>query len=217
VIPTPQVLVLGSASPRRSDLLRRAGLDFRVLPADVDESFDPMFGAVSAACHLAERKARAVADLLPKPEGGPSQWILGGDTLVVLGPDFEVGGAPPTYLGKPNNEIEARAMLASLSETTHRVVTGVAVLRLAGAGESASLVCAAETTLVTMRRISEVEQQAYVDSGEWRGKAGGYAIQESADQFVSNLEGGGFDNVVGLPVDLALRLLEQTGFSTGRS
>jgi septum formation protein len=68
-----------------------------------------------------------------------------------------------------------------------------------------------------MRRISEVEQQAYVDSGEWRGKAGGYAIQESADQFVSNLEGGGFDNVVGLPVDLALRLLEQTGFSTGRS
>jgi septum formation protein len=210
-------LVLGSASPRRRDLLTAAGLEFRVLPADVDESFDDSIGAIAAAHELAERKAKAVVDLDALGECSHTRWILGGDTLVILGsdPGPQPGSPLPTYLGKPACEAEALNMLASLSGTTHRVVTGVAVLRLSSDGQVESLTSATETTLVTMRVISEREQRDYVASGEWRGKAGGYAIQESADQFVVELGGdGGFDNVVGLPVALALKLLAQSGFTS---
>jgi septum formation protein len=101
-------------------------------------------------------------------------------------------------------------MLSALSDTRHRVVTAVCALRLPdGAHRSAF-----ERTWVTMRALSRDEIEAYVASGEWRGKAGGYAIQESADRFVTRLEEGGFDNVVGLPVALALRLLAELGAST---
>lgn len=94
-------------------------------------------------------------------------------------------------------------MLRALSGTRHAVVTGVCVVRTPGQ----LALCEAERTWVTMRAITPAEIEAYVASGEWRDKAGGYAIQESADRFVTALEGGGFDNVVGLPVGLALRLL----------
>ena len=94
-------------------------------------------------------------------------------------------------------------MLRALSGTRHRVITGVAVVRTIDGSER----CDHETTWVTMREISEDEIGAYVASGEWRGKAGSYAIQETADRFVVGLDGGGFDNVVGLPVALTLALL----------
>ena len=98
-------------------------------------------------------------------------------------------------------------MLALLSDTRHAVTTGVCVARV----PDGALAVRCERTWVTMRRLSEAELAAYAASGEWRGKAGGYAIQESADAFVTRLEGGGFDNVVGLPVALTLALLERLG------
>ena len=98
-------------------------------------------------------------------------------------------------------------MLCSLSNTRHRVITGVAVLR----SEDGQLTSAIETTFVHMREIQDGEVEAYVASGEWVDKAGGYAIQEHADVFVIGLEGGGFDNVVGLPVSLTLALLRAQG------
>ncbi len=98
-------------------------------------------------------------------------------------------------------------MLSSLAGSRHKVVTGVAVVPTDG---SPPLV-EQETTWVTMRRIQPEEVAAYVLSGEWRDKAGGYAIQENADAFVTNLEGGGFDNVVGLPVGRTLGLLARAG------
>jgi septum formation protein len=110
-------------------------------------------------------------------------------------------------LGKPRDAAQARRMLAWLSGTRHRVITGVCALR-APDGATAS---GFERTLVTMREIAPHEIEAYVDSGEWRDKAGGYAIQETADRFVTRLEEGGLDNVVGLPVALALRLLAALG------
>src|SRR5207244_1499971 len=106
-------------------------------------------------------------------------------------------------LGKPADEAQARAMLAQLSGSRHQVITGVCVTRSGDLGLHEGF----ERTWVTMRAIASSEIDAYVASGEWRDKAGGYAIQETADAFVSALEGGGFDNVVGLPVALTLRLL----------
>lgn len=197
----PGRLVLGSASPRRADLLAEAGLEFEVLPAHVDEDFEHREDAEGVAVELALRKAVAVADLVPL---GPA-WVIGGDTVVVLGAG--------TYLGKPADEDEAHAMLSSLSDTTHRVVTGVAALQLGPGGAVLASAARAEVTEVTMRPIEPAEVAAYVASGEWRGKAGGYAIQETADRFVTQLAGGGFDNVVGLPVGLTLELLKEVGWA----
>jgi len=193
------MLVLASASPRRKALLEQAGLRFLVDPADVDEGLAPSVTPPQAARLLAERKARAV-----HARGThPAAWIVGSDTIVALGSEPEGW----RLLGKPENPAASRQMLESLSDTRHRVITGVAVLR----ARDGLLESAIETTWVTMRKIEPQEIEAYVASEEWRDKAGGYAIQENADAFVSRLEGGGFDNVVGLPVALTLELLGRLG------
>lgn len=193
-------LILASASPRRRDLLAERGLTFRVLVADVDESFAFTEDADGVAHELASRKAVAVAARLVASER-EGAFILAGDTLVVVSTD-----AGLRYLEKAADAAEARGMLETLSGTTHRVITGVAVWH---AGQVRT---AAETTFVTMRTLSDAEIDAYVASGEWHDKAGGYGIQGEADRFVTQLAGGGFDNVVGLPVDLSLRLLSQAGW-----
>lgn len=187
-------MILASASPRRERLLLEAGLAFKVEPSEVQEVVDSSWLAQEAAEVLAERKARAVA----QAHVDDHCLVLGADTIVVLGE-----GEDELLLGKPEGQEEARRMLQSLSGTRHRVVTGVSVVRTGdGAGHTSH-----EQTWVTMRPIRPAEIEAYVASGEWMGKAGGYAIQETADAFVESLEGGGFDNVVGLPVKLALSLL----------
>lgn len=193
-------IVLASASPRRSELLRRAGLDFEVEPSAVDEELEEGVEPEAAALMLAERKARAVAER----RAGQGVLVLGADTVVALD-----GPGGPRLLGKPRDAAEARGMLRALSGSVHRVVTGVCVVAAAslGAGRTPRVEGAVERTWVTMRPLSPGEIEAYVASGEWRDKAGGYAIQESADAFVTGLEEGGFDNVVGLPVGLALALL----------
>lgn len=187
-------IVLASASPRRRELLAAAGVEFEVAPADVDESLPQGIEPEAGAVLLARTKALAVGERL----GSQDALVLAADTIVALGDRF---------LGKPANADEARAMLQALSRSRHAVVTGVAVLRTRdGALESGF-----ERTWVTMRQISAAEIEAYVRSGEWQGKAGGYAIQETADRFVTRLEEGGFDNVVGLPVRLALDMLGRLG------
>ena len=191
------MLVLASASPRRQELLRQAGLAFVVEPAGVDEAVAPGTSPQAAALLIAERKARAVAARRSRGD-----LVIGADTVVAL-PE----GKGWLLLGKPEGPEDAARMLAMLAGTRHAVVTGVCVVP-APDGPAAS---AAETTWVSMRPIAAAEVRAYVASGEWRDKAGGYAIQESADRFVGQLTGGGFDNVVGLPVGLTLRLLRRAG------
>lgn len=187
-------LILASASPRRRELLAERGLDFTVEVGNADETISGREDPEDVARELASRKARVVGERL----GEESAFVLGGDTLVVL--------EGPVYLEKPANAEEARAMLDQLSGTTHRVITGVAVWR------GWKLWSDREVTWVTMRVLTESEKEAYVASGEWQDKAGGYGIQGEADQFVTELRGGGFDNVVGLPVDLALEVLERAGW-----
>jgi septum formation protein len=195
-------IVLASASPRRRALLAAAKLVFEVRPTDVDESVPEELAPEVAATLLAERKARAAAAEL----AGAPAWVLGADTVVAVD-----GPAGSRLLGKPVDARDARRMLAALSGSRHRVVTGVAVVR----SPDGELALGFERTWVTMRPIAAGEIDAYIASGEWRDKAGGYAIQETADRFVTGLEEGGFDNVVGLPVARALGLLAALGAPAG--
>jgi nucleoside triphosphate pyrophosphatase len=191
-------IVLASASPRRRALLSEAGLSFVVRPADVDEGLLGDVEPEAAAVRLAERKALAAARALEAGEA----FVLAADTVVAVERPEGV-----RRLEKPADARDAARMLRWLSGTRHRVVTGVCVLRAA----DGALARGFERTFVSMRAITPQEIEAYVTSGEWRDKAGGYAIQETADRFVTQLEEGGFDNVVGLPVALALRLLGELG------
>lgn len=194
-------IVLGSASPRRRELLARAGVEFAIDDPDVDESVPEGTEPAAAARLLAERKARAIATR--RARAGEDCVVISADTIVAV----ERGGAHH-LLAKPEDERDAARMLEWLSGTRHQVVTGVCALSTRPGADPA---LGHERTWVTMRTLTGPEVAAYVASGEWRGKAGGYAIQESADRFVTRLEEGGFDNVVGLPVRLALELLRRAG------
>ncbi len=129
--------------------------------------------------------------------------VLAADTIVAVERDGALH-----LLGKPEDERDAARMLAWISDTRHQVVTGVCALSTRADARPA---LGHERTWVTLRAITTAEAAAYVASGEWRDKAGGYAIQETADRFVTRLEEGGLDNVVGLPVALALELLTRAG------
>lgn len=194
-------IVLASASPRRRELLAAAGLEFEVDPADVDETLPPGTAPEAGAVLLAQAKARAVGER----RGPGDELVLAADTIVAI-EDRLVPGSM-RLLGKPADADEAREMLRLLSRSRHAVVTGVSVLRTRDGAQEAGF----ERTWVTMRAIAPEEVEAYVRSLEWKGKAGGYAIQETADRFVTGLEEGGLDNVVGLPVALALALLVRLG------
>lgn len=193
-------LVLASASPRRRSLLEAAGLQFSVLPTEVDEQLSGFDDPEVAAAELALQKARAGLALWRRDHPAGDAIVLGADTLVAVG-----GPGCWVLLGKPEDAADAGRMLARLSGTRHLVATAVALLRASDGALRSGL----ERTFVSMREISARERADYVASGEWQGKAGGYAIQESADRFVTRLEQGGLDNVVGLPVRLTLQLLAQ--------
>ena len=181
-------LILASSSPRRRALLADAGVEFDVVAPPLEEPADlPMSMTPTAQAEaLAYFKARSVAD------GHPRRWVLGADTIVALG---------ERILGKPDDEADARRMLDRLSHNRHAVVTGVALI---APGEQRWL--ASDTTFVTMRPMSPADIDRYIATGEWQGKAGAYAIQETADRYIERLDGS-FSNVVGLPMELVTLLL----------
>ncbi|MBQ7160749.1 MAG: septum formation protein Maf [Clostridia bacterium] len=185
-------LILASASPRRLDLLNKAGVHPEVKPTDCDETITEKLTPRETTETLARRKAKAAAEAI----GDPGAYVLAADTVVAAA-DGEI-------LGKPKDDADARRMLRKLSGTRHFVLTGVCAIH---GGETVSAV---DETEVVFRPLTDAEVDAYVASGESRGKAGGYAIQETGDAFVLRIEGA-WDNVVGLPVALADRLLGQLG------
>jgi septum formation protein len=181
------ILVLASASPRRLELLRQVGIvPDRVDPADIDET--PAKGELPSAhvVRLAQAKARAVA---PRH---PGAFILAADTAVACG---------RRILPKAEDEASARASLMLLSGRRHRVYGGVAVITPAG-----EMAIRRVISQVAFKRLSEAEIEAYLTSGEWRSKAGGYAIQGSAAAFIPWLAGS-YSNVVGLPLFETAQLL----------
>lgn len=189
-------LILASASPRRVDLLRAAGIDVDVRPADVDESVHPDESPESYVCRVALAKARMVCE----PMRGDECLVLGADTTVVVGGEI---------LGKPDDEDDARRMLRQLSGRTHLVITGVALVQCAGTAEQAADV-RVESTTVEFAALSSREIDWYARSGEPMGKAGAYAIQGLASRFVTRIQGS-YSNVVGLPVALVYEMCTKAG------
>lgn len=188
--PSPK-LVLASASPRRLELLGRLGIaPARVVATDIDES--PLKGerARDHAVRLAAEKARAAAAL------APGAVILAGDTVV---------GAGARILPKAEDEATARQCLALLSGRRHRVFSAIAVITPDGALREAL-----SETIVRFKRLSNAEMDAYIAGGEWHGKAGGYAIQGSAEGFCNWLSGS-HSGVIGLPLYETRRLLIAAG------
>ena len=189
--PAP-TLVLASASPRRLDLLRQVGLEpDRVEPADLDETPLAKETPRRLALRLAEAKAAAAAAL------APDAYVLGADTVVTLG---------LRLLGKAVDEAEARSWLQLLSGRAHRVFTGVAVI--APSGRRAVRVAEAR---VRFKRLTDQEIEGYLACGEWRGKAGGYAIQGRAGGFVIAVQGS-YSAIIGLPLYETRMLLEGLGY-----
>jgi len=189
---TGPLLVLASASPRRLDLLRQIGLEpDRVDPADIDEIPRPGELPPAHAIRLAEEKARAV---MPRH---PGAYILAADTVVACG---------RRILPKPLDAASARACLKMLSGRRHRVYGGIAL-----ASPDERLTLRRVDSHVAFKRLSDAEIAAYLCSGEWRGKAGGYAIQGRAAALIRWVSGS-YSNVVGLPLFETFQLLIGRGY-----
>jgi septum formation protein len=187
------MLVLASASPRRQELLRSAGIPCIVQPANVDET--PLVGEAARA--YAERLAREKALAVRQMRAGRQDVVLGADTIVVV---------DETILGKPCDAADAARMLRLLSGRVHHVITGVCI---AGPVGNETRI-ASETTAVTMCELSDDEIRDYVITGEPMDKAGAYAIQGMAARWTPRIEGD-YSNVVGLPVALVYRMLREIG------
>jgi septum formation protein len=186
-------LILASASPRRQSLLREAGYEFLVHPADLDES--ALASGVTLTheelpAYLARAKAEAVALKFP------NDVVLAADTIVALNGEV---------IGKPTDADDARRILSRLSGTTHRVITGLAIVRRAAGLFLSQTV----TSTVQMRPLTPRQIEAYIATEEWQGKAGAYGIQDS-DPFVARIDGC-FTNIVGLPMTTAAELLRKAG------
>ena len=185
-------LVLASASPRRLDLLAQVGVTpDRVDPADIDET--PLRDEIPRkhALRLAREKARAVA------ARAPNDYVLAADTVVAVG---------RRILPKANLVDEAAQCLRLLSGRNHRVYTAICLVTPREAFRQRLV-----ETRVRFKRLSEDDIQAYIGSGEWRGKAGGYAVQGIAGSFVVKMVGS-YTNVVGLPLYETTTLLGGEGF-----
>jgi len=181
------VLILASASPRRRELLARVGLPCEVRPADVDETPRDGESPIDYVRRVAHAKAVAIAR-------GDHDWVLAADTTVTI------GGA---ILGKADDEAAARAMVRRLAGGTHQVITAFAI---AGPRVHAQHV----VTDVTMVAMDDAAIADYVASGEWRGKAGAYAIQGIAAGLVREIRGS-VTNVIGLPLAEVIAALHAVG------
>jgi septum formation protein len=174
-------LVLASASPRRSELLKQLGVPFEVIAANAEE-ISPRHLSPHEVCQVnAHRKARAVA------RQHTNALVLGADTVVALG---------TTIFGKPTDVADARRMLRALSGKTHQVITGIALMQLAAQKERLLAV----STTVVFRKLTAAQISDYVAKVHTLDKAGAYAIQEYGEMIVEQINGS-FSNVVGLPLE----------------
>jgi septum formation protein len=199
-------IVLASASPRRHELLKNAGIEFTVKPANIPEVRRERESPKAFAERMAREKARAIVG------GNKDECILGADTVVAVSgvPLGAVAvaatGVSPVdlelVLGKPQSPEDAARMLRLLSGRTHQVITGVCLI---GSNFEDTR---SENTLVHFSALSDADIRDYVISGEPMDKAGAYAIQGAASRWISKIEGD-YSNVVGLPIPLVLQMLRE--------
>lgn len=185
-------IVLASASPRRSELLSQVGIEFEIIPSNIPE--EPLDGETPAehVMRLASQKASEVAGRV-----GTGKWVIGSDTVVII--DGEI-------LEKPDDHMDAIAMLKKLSGREHKVITGYSIIN-SSSGEE---VKRAVETAVKFKKLTDNEIEGYVHSGEPMDKAGAYAIQGLGSFMVEGIVGS-YSNVVGLPVCQIVNDLEALG------
>ena len=176
------MLVLASRSPQRRAILQQLGIEFEVLPTDIEE--------IAAGDPVEVARSNALAKAMAAARLRPDATVLGVDTIVVC---------ERAILGKPPSAQDAEAMLRRLSGRAHEVISGLALVN------SGNPQVVHEVTKVTFRELSEELLQRYVQTGEWSGRAGGYAIQEQGAALVRSISGD-YLNVVGLPVSKMLDL-----------
>ena len=184
-------LILASKSPRRRYLLEQAGLEFSVIPSNLEENSIPLSSAESFVRRLAEAKAKDISQRFP------DHWVIGADTIVFI---------DNTMLGKPGSQLEARNMLRRLSGKTHQVFTGYCIC----CGANRRLFSETIKTDVCFKELTESQIDWYINSGEPFDKAGAYAIQGIGTFLVKRINGS-YTNVVGLPVCEVLEFLINEG------
>ena len=184
-------LILASASPQRRALLEAAGYEFEIIPADVEEATAGM-----APKQLAQANAQAKAEAVASGLSGAV--VIGSDTVVAL---------DERAFGKPASYAQAAAMLAALSGRRHQVHSAVSVAVVSGDG-SVNVRTLCDSTSVEFDELSDCRIEAHLALGEWQGRAGGYAIQETGHELVATREGS-LDTVVGLPMGLLAELLPE--------
>jgi septum formation protein len=184
-------IILASASPRRKDLMQKAGYKFTVVVSDVDESdFSPAdFTPVEYAKQLALAKAKDIA------EDYPDAVVIGADTIA----DFD-----GEIIGKPQDHKHAEQITQKLFSKLHKIITGLAIIKL---NDNLQLV-ESDTTVVYPRKMSKQQIAEHIKGGTWQGKAGAYAIQETGDEFIEKIEGS-MTNVMGLPMELLQKMFRQ--------
>lgn len=185
----PGPIILASASPRRRQLLAEAGYEFTVVESDVDESAFPTEGI--DVCEYAERLAFAKADSVARKH--PDSLVIGTDTVV---------DCRGRIIGKPADAKEAQQITEKLFSTPHKVITGVAIVRLCDGTELVE----SDTTAVYPRKMTAEQVAAHIKGGSWRDKAGAYAIKEAGDEFIERIDGS-LTNVMGLPMELLESML----------
>ena len=185
--------ILASASPRRRDLLRKAGYCFEIVPSGVDESKYN----VNGICSKEHTKILALAKAKDIAAKFPNAIVMGSDTVVDL--DGEI-------IGKPDDVDHAEEIIRKLFSKPHKVITGLAMVSI----EKTIEIVEADTTVVYPRRLTEAQIADHIINGQWQGKAGAYGIQETGDEFVERIDGS-FTNVMGLPMELVKVVLGKLG------
>jgi len=182
--------ILASASPRRKELLHEAGLDFKTIVSDIDESQFSTKGVTSVrhTMILSLEKAKNVA------KKHPDQLVMGADTVV----DHD-----GMIIGKPEDAEHAEQITRMLFSQPHKVITGVALVRITDNTE----IVESATTVVYPKKLTEEQILDHIKNGNWKGKAGAYGIQDTGDEFVERIEGS-FTNVIGLPMELVKQMLD---------
>jgi septum formation protein len=180
--------ILASKSPRRRELLEKAGYHFKPVSPNVDETaFDTSIGPAEFAKLLALAKAKSVA------QNYKEKIVVGADTIV----DFD-----GRIIGKAAGERDAEKIVRLLFSRPHKVITGLAIVRLKDNLE----IVESDTTIVYPKPMTDEQIAEHIESGTWRDKAGAYAIQETGDQFVEKIAGS-LTNVMGMPMELFEKLL----------
>lgn len=183
--------ILASASPQRRELLTKAGYVFDVVPSGVDEDAYP----TADICPMEHTMVLAKAKAFSVARENPDRLVVGSDCVVEL--DGEI-------IGKPDDAEHAEQIIRKLFAKPHRVITGVAFIHINKGIEE--VIC--DVTTVYPRSLREEQIRKHIESGQWKGRAGAYGIQDCSDEFVDHIEGS-FSNVIGLPMEKTTGMLDK--------